>query len=166
MKNLSKILISIVYLPIVTIAWMTFGLICGILGSIVGTFEFIYFQFRQRYKLWKRFPKESLELWSRLNKEFRDKNIKRDKQLYGITEVKEEKDPHPVVHLLIYLAWGIGLFPFRVIVYSLTGPIIGFVYAIDQWQEKILKMSIEKRIDYKFKTHMEEELSWISREEE
>gem|GEM_PF-2750506 len=147
--------ISTIYLPLTIILWVIYGLFCGTIGTTIGTFEFIYYHFSEKYKMKKWFPGESIKLWNKL----KDKKEKQD-----LSYQKEEKEPPVILFLLIYGIWGLVLWPFKVIAGSIIGPILGFIYAIDQWQEVVLKIPIQKRIDYKFKTYMEDAFSWASEE--
>ena len=143
--SFKMLLISIVYLPIVIISYMVYGLFCGIVGTIIGTIELIQYQYRQKYLLWKRFPDFSRKVW-----EMQSASKNTQQMMATRKNFEKQEDPFFLTILLGYILIGLGLLPYRMIYGIVAGPIKGMVEAIDIWQERVLKLSFKDRIANKF----------------
>ena len=166
MKRIRVILSSVVYLSLAIIFWIIYGLICGSIGSIYGTFENIWFQTKQRYIRWKRFPDLEHKLAWKVHMEIQRERYRKMDETWRLNGMKmsDYTPPTPLYYLIGNTIIGILFLPYKVIYGMIVGPIVGFVNAIDGWQEVILKLPASERLDYKFKAKIGEDVAWLTKE--
>jgi len=141
MKNKFLItLMMIIYIPCALIFMLTWGLICGTLGTMIGVFQDWKKIVVGNYYQWRYMPKTMAYRWWLVKNSVSNASLWEDSAI--LDEVREGKRPGPsLIGQFIYWTFFYAVFmlPLRLIWGVFSGPIFAGIESVDFFEEKILK---------------------------
>lgn len=114
------------------------GIIVGVLGSIIGTYQDWKWVIKTDIRQWKRYPKLSNIKWWDANNRVSDNRKSYEKE--AITRKSKDgviREPGPVQKILIWSIWYGFFIPGRCLVAFIMGPIVAFEKAVFFWKTQV-----------------------------